>query len=430
MNFETFIFKGYRFNKVTHILELNYSLDDKLDFSETYRFDFDFVKYDQATLDRALQSLFLMAGVSYYKAFLPNQMNLGKITLDQKDAAFFAKTYSKGLGEFFFVNGIAPCKEIPFSANTKVAVVASGESKNNGLLIGIGGGKDSLLSVEALRNADLPVATWSLGHRELLSGLVEKIGLQHFFVERNWDKKLLELNKHGALNGHVPISAIIGCAGIVTAILSGYRDVVVSNEQAANEPTLKYHGVDINHQYSKSQEFEKDFQRHLKKNLGDSVLYYSFLRPLSELYIAELFSKKAWRKYKFSFTSCNRAFRHGNHTISWCGECPKCAFVYMVLAPFISEEELDEIFHKNLLLDISMDETYRNILGISGNKPLECVGEIRDSRAAMSMCQNLYPQLKARFSFDLDDNYDYKKLNGNNMPPAIYQYLVQLIREA
>ena len=430
MNFETFIFKDYRFNKATHILELNYSLDDKLDFSETYHFDFDFVKYDQAALDSALRSLFLMAGVSYYKTFLPKQFNLDKVILDQSEAAFFAKTYSKGLGEFFFVNGLDPFTEIPFKANTKAEIMASSDYQSSGMLIGIGGGKDSLLSIETLRNADFPVATWSLGHRELLSGLVEKIGLRHFFVERNWDEKLLELNQQGALNGHVPISAIIGCAGVVTAILSGYSDVVVSNEQAANEPTLKYRGVDINHQYSKSQEFEEDFQRHLKKTIGGSVRYYSFLRPLSELYIAEIFSKKAWGKYKFSFTSCNRAYRHGNHTIFWCGECPKCAFVYMVLAPFISEEELDEIFHKNLLLDISLDETYRNILGIYGDKPLECVGEIRDSRAAMRLCQNLYPQLKARFSFDLDENYDYKKLSGNSMPPAVYQYLVQLIHEA
>ena len=47
----------------------------------------------------------------------------------------------------------------------------------------------------------------------------------------------------GALNGHVPISAIISSVGVIVAILTGRRDVVVSNEQTANEPTLKYKGV-------------------------------------------------------------------------------------------------------------------------------------------------------------------------------------------
>src|SRR6185503_12653139 len=174
----------------------------------------------------------------------------------------------------------------------------------------------------------------------------------HLWVERAWDRQLLELTKQGALNGHIPISAILACAGIVAAVLSGKRDVVVSNEQSANEPDFTYNGVEINHQYSKSQEFEDDFQKLLQHIFGDELRYYSFLRPLSEMHIAELFAQRWFNTYHDVFSSCNRAFIHTSDRMTWCGTCPKCAFVYLMLTPFIPEEKLNALWNgKNLLLD-------------------------------------------------------------------------------
>jgi len=431
MKYQQFVFKNYNFDAKTKRLDLHYSLDDQLNFTETYTFEFEFADYDPQVLDCALQSLFIMAGVSYYKTFLPSSILLQRGNLTAKEAGFFAKTYQKGLGELFYVNQLNPKPEIKFPGSNKTTELC--ESPNNqGLLIGIGGGKDSLLSVELLRQQpDLRLATWSLGHRSQLEPLIQTIGLPHLWVDRQWDRQLLDLNQQDAYNGHVPLSAILAATGVVVAALSGYRDVVVSNESSASEPNLTYQGVAINHQYSKSLEFEHDFQTHLHDKFGDALRYYSFLRPITEVHIAELFAKYGFDKYHDVFSSCNRAFIHSSHQMSWCGVCPKCAFVFLALTPFLPREKVESLWGgKNLLLDPSLQPLYRNILGIEGNKPLECVGEVKESRAAMRLAQKQYPEIANLYQFDLPTDYDYKALSPHGMPPEAFAILHKALEQA
>ncbi len=259
MKYQTFHFKSYNFDAASKTLTLQYGYDEALTFTETYGFTFDFADYDSASLDRACQLLFFMAGISYYKMYLAPSIAIDKGELDQTTADFLSKTYQQGLGEFFYVNKLDPHTSITFPATSEQKpVTATGK----GLLVGIGGGKDSLVSIERLRSQP-EVATWSLGHRSQLQPLVEVIGLPHYWVERTWDPAIQELNQADAYNGHVPISAIFACVGAVVAVLSGKQQAVVSNENSANEPTLHYQDVAINHQYSKSLAFEK--WRHPKK---------------------------------------------------------------------------------------------------------------------------------------------------------------------
>src|SRR5665213_70533 len=312
MSSSEFVFSGYSFDKPSKTLKLNYAYTDGPSFTESYFFDLDFVDYDNASLDRALKQLHLIGGVSYFKAYMPGKLVVPS-ELSEAESAFYSKTYRKGLGEFFYVNKLDPNTEINFQSSSATLEVTNAGGKD-GLLIGIGGGKDSLTVVEGLRNSGKKLTTWSLNHRPQLEPLINEIGLPHIYVERQIDPRLLELNKAGVLNGHIPISAIIAAVGVVVAILSGNRDVVVGNEATANEPTLKYNGVDINHQYSKTSEFEVDYQELIKGSYGESVRFYSFLRPLSELYIAEIFAKVGFNKYKGVFSSCNRAYTlHSDH---------------------------------------------------------------------------------------------------------------------
>jgi UDP-N-acetyl-alpha-D-muramoyl-L-alanyl-L-glutamate epimerase len=232
---------------------------------------------------------------------------------------------------------------------------------------------------------------------------------------------LAKLNQEGsAYNGHIPISAIFASVGTIVAILTGKCDVVMSNEYSANEPTLEYQGVAINHQYSKSQEFERDYQKLLSILFGDSIRYYSLLRPYSEVRIAELFSQSAFDKYKDVFSSCNRAFVHTSDRMSWCGECSKCAFTFLALSPFIERSQLEAIWGgKNLLLDPELQATYKQLLGIEGDKPLDCVGEVKESRAAMRMAQEKYPELKDLYSFELPEDYDFRAEMPSEIPDDI-----------
>lgn len=425
--YQQFVFEDYDFDRERGVLHLHYAMDDTLRLRETYRFDFDYADYDPDTLDRAIQALFFLAGVSYYKMYIPPEIVVKKGELDREMAEFFSKTYQRGLGEFWFINQLDVRTPVLFPPTTTHVPAVTSDKKGQGALVAIGGGKDSLVSIEILRTRQ-NITTWSLNHRPQLTPLVERIALPHAWVERTWDPKIQELNKKDALNGHIPISAIFACVGVIVAILSGKQDVIMSNEQSANEPTLHYQGVAINHQYSKSQEFERDFQQYLQHTLGDRVRYYSFLRPLSEVRIGELFAEIGFEKYRNVFSSCNRAFVHTSDHMSWCGECSKCAFTYMALAPFVPEEKLELLWNgKNLLLDPELEPTYRKLLGIEGDKPLDCVGDIKESRAAMRLAQEKYPELKDKYDFDIPEDYDFRALGSHEMPEELYDILKQAI---
>lgn len=422
MPFKQFIFEAYDWNIDAKTLTLRYACDDSLHFTEKYHFDFELTnEIDSDALRKAFELLFFVAGVSYYKAYIPPEIVISSGVVDEPTSGFLQRTYQQGLGEFFFVNNLDPHATINFPVNSAGQGSAS-RVDNEGLLIGLGGGKDSLVTVEFLR--DQPkVATWSLNHRKQLQPLVDRVGLPHFWVEREWDKQLLELNAKGAYNGHVPISAIFACVGVIVALLSGYRDVVVSNESSANEPTLQYQGVNINHQYSKSLAYEQDFQAVLSSFMTGGISYFSFLRPLTEVRIAALFARDGFDKYKEVFSSCNKAFTHDSEGLFWDGTCPKCAFVFLALTPFIAREKIENLFSgKNLLLDPELESTYKQLLGIEGDKPLECVGEIKESRAAMRLAQKQYTEL-SKYEFNLPADYDYRHLANHSMPPEIYALL-------
>lgn len=418
-NYSEFIFRSYEFDPDSGVLKLNYAIDDAYKFTETYTFDFSFVAYDYAVLDRALKLLFFVAGVSYYKTYTPPRIKILQGEIDSHLAKFLSKTYQKGLGEFWYVNRLDPKTPVIFPITGPESLNTS-SNDGEGLLVGIGGGKDSLTSVELLHQQNMPMTTWSLNHRPQLTPLIERIDLPHAWVERAWDPKLVGLVTQGAYNGHIPISAIFAAVGVIVAILTGKRDVVTSNEQSANEPTLHYKGVPINHQYSKSEEFEKDFQAYLAHSFGDTIRYYSFLRPLSELKIAELFAAHGFTKYKDVFSSCNRAYVHTSRHMSWCGLCTKCAFTFLILSPFLPRRELEALFGgKNLLLESDLMPTFKQLLGIEGDKPLECVGEIKESRAAMRLAQQIYPEL-AGYRFDLPEGYDFRAIGTHSMPEEIW----------
>lgn len=428
--YQEFIFEDYTFDDTKNVLELHYSYDGQLHFTETYRFDFQAVSYEPAALDRAFQALFFIAGVSYYKMYLAPSIVVKKGQLDPQGAQFFSKTYQQGLGEFFFVNQLDPHTSVPFPATVEhLEPLPAPAVQPHGQLVAIGGGKDSLVTVEMLLGKT-DISTWSLNHRPQLTPLVERIGLPHYWVERTWDPKIQELNQQDALNGHIPISAIFACVGTIVAVLAGKQDVVVSNEQTANEPTLHYKGVAINHQYSKSQPQERAYQEYLRSTLGGRARYYSFLRPLTEVRIAEIFAHSGFDKYKDVFSSCNRAFVHGSDHLFWDGTCSKCAFVFMALAPFVPRSELEQLFHgKNLLLDPALEPTYRQLLGIEGDKPLECVGDVKESREAMQLAFEQYPELRSKYQFEIPAGYNYRTLAGHEMPPEIFALFTAALAE-
>jgi hypothetical protein len=297
-------------------------------------------------------------------------------------AAFVERVYINGLGEFAFENKLQlqhrihiPCSPEPEQDPTATLMP--------GTVVALGGGKDSLVSVETMRQAQVGFRVISVGQSTLIDEVADATGVEHIRIGRRLSPVLFQLNDAGAYNGHVPISAIL--AGIMSAgaLLYGYDRVVMSNEHSAEAANLVLDdGFEVNHQFSKSLRFEKDFQQLIKHQVLPGLSYFSLLRPLSELEIARRFAEL--HQYHRTFSSCNANFRLANEgDRRWCRNCPKCRFVFLALAPFLEPEAMVGIFGSNLLDDPDQLTGYRELLGLAGFKPFECVGEIDESRAAL-----------------------------------------------
>ena len=437
--YERFIFENYIFSPEEKKLTLNYSLDEKVNFSETIVFDFEFTDYNPNALDKALFGVFVMCGISYFKAYLPQKIEFKNSGLTDSQKLFFGKIYTYGLGEFFYRNRIDPNGKINFEFDKKTESKPISLPNLSGSLVPIGGGKDSITTAEILKKNNEDFETWTVGDYPFFAPMLEKIGKQHLKVRRTIDPQLFKLNNDGALNGHIPISAILAFLGVASAILRGKKNVILSNENSANEPTLEFNGVSVNHQYSKSLEFESDFQGYVHTQISSDVNYFSFLRPLSELKIAELFCNICLEKYAHSFSSCNTNFKIRNwdfetqnwkstgKDICWCKKCPKCAFVFILFSPFIKRDKLIEIFRGNLFADESLYPTFAELLGQTESKPFECVGEIEEVKRALQLAKETghWPELE-KFPTEKSDYNEHEW--HTNLMPQYFEYMLKDFR--
>jgi hypothetical protein len=254
-------------------------------------------------------------------------------------------------------------------------------------LVAVGGGKDSCVSFEVLRRATEEgageeVVLFNIGGHRAARDCAATAGMPLVVARRALDAGLGELNRSGALNGHVPVTAIVSLVAVAQAIVTGADEVVFSNERSANVGSFVANGLPVNHQYSKGLAAERLLRAALAEVTGE-LTYYSLLRPLSEVQIGAVFARL--EPYLPVFTSCNAAFRleEGRRVDRWCGHCPKCRFVFLVLAPFVSRERLVGIFGKDMLADGDQIGGYRELLGLTGFKPFECVGEVEESQVAL-----------------------------------------------
>ncbi len=422
--YKEFLFTGYKFNKKTGELSLRYSLDNEVNFEEKVFFDVskvDFNLIDKNLLENAFFNLHLIAGISYYKTYCPPRLVVETGRLSKAQIKFWEKLYTFGLGEFFYKNQIDFRElvnlESAESANFKVQtennklILASSEARkspeskphfeesdelnniphlaspkrggiNSRCLVPIGGGKDSLVTAELLKKGGFDFTFYSLDESVPQRETAKIAGKDYFSVKRKLAPKLFELNEQGAYNGHIPISAYFAFLSLATSILYGYDYIVLSNEHSANYGNLDYLGMNINHQYSKSLEFEQDFNDYVHHHITTEIQYFSLLRPYYELKIAKIFSH--YPQYFSKFTSCNANFKIIEQKIStkWCCSCPKCAFVYTILAPFISREKMMEVFGKNLFEEEKLKDLFLELLGVQDNKPFECVGTAEEVAVA------------------------------------------------
>lgn len=334
-------------------------------------------------VQRALRLLHLFAGVSYYKAAVPEQVRIDSYSIDADTAALVETVYLNGLGEFAYRNGLNLRGRFRLPVDGQ-AFDAPAVGLREHALVAIGGGKDSLVSIEALRTLGIAETVTWIGGSQLIRACAERTGLPTLNIGRTLAPELFELNRQGAWNGHIPVTAVNSAIMVLAALLQGVDQVVFSNERSASYGSQIPGTGEVNHQWSKGWAFEQAFGEHLEKHVAADLHYYSLLRPLSELAVARQFARTDF--YDAHFSSCNRNFHIlGERPVNrWCGVCPKCHFVFLALAPFMPKTRLVRIFGRNLLDDMEQAGGFDALLEFQDHKPFECVGEGRESRAAMA----------------------------------------------
>jgi len=344
---------------------------------------------------RLVAGLHLLLGVSYWKLYCPPHVYL-PYQLSEIEARFWTTVYRKGLGEFFYRNqlDLSSCPVFPTTASQPVPVWLP-DKPSEAALIGIGGGKDSFVAAELMREESVAVTAFIVETQRqspLLKEAVAALNMPVLAVRRELDPQLLE-DLPGLHRGHVPVSAIYAWLGYLIAVTFGKKYVAVGNEQSSNEGNIEYQGEVINHQWSKSSEFETFFQDYARQVLTPDVHYFSLLRPFSELRIARMFAR--YTQYFPVFSSCNRNFTAaGDRPIDqlgghgrWCCACPKCVFTFLLLAAQLPRPQLLAVFGSNLLDDARLTDIYRDILGFGKLKPFDCVGTFAEARAALYLAR-------------------------------------------
>jgi hypothetical protein len=356
-------------------------------FTERFTFEHAGDWADPAVL-AAVRILYLLAGVSYYKTSAAPVIDLGELETSAPERDFLRAFYVNGLGEFAYRNGLDLRALRLESRDAAAAPPAAFDPEPGRPLIPFGGGIDSIVTVEALAG-DHPDAALCVveppGDRfAAIEDAAALTGLPVTRITRQIDPLVRRSAELGFLNGHVPVTAIITAAALVAAVLERRDAVVLSNEWSASVPTVVADGVAVNHQWSKGEEFERAFGDLVLSALGPGISVFSYLRPRSELWVAQQFALLT--PYHRAFRSCNRAFHQdpAQRLDHWCGRCDKCCFIDLVLAPFLGRAELEAVFAGNEpLQDPTNEERFRALLGLgSGGKPFECVGDTDECRAA------------------------------------------------
>lgn len=318
--------------------------------------------------------------ISYWKSACPPQVIIKGQKLNAEQVSWWKNVYFQGLGEFFYTNRIETSKEKFMTVSSfGETITPQSISLDETVIVPVGGGKDSVVTLELLKKTE-QIRPFIMNPRGATLECIHVAGFENDeFVEvnRRLDPLLLDLNAQGFLNGHTPFSALLAFYSLLVSAIAGHRNIALSNESSANEPTVA--GTEVNHQYSKSFAFESDFRDYVKAYISADFNYFSFLRPLNELTIAQKFAEHV--KYYPVFKSCNV----GSKTDVWCCNCSKCLFAYTILSPFIPEIEMVHIFGKNLFELPQMLGFLKELTGIAEVKPFECVGTIDEVNAALHM---------------------------------------------
>ncbi len=410
--FDTFYIEHAEFDFESLLCKLHYSFDKKVFFTEQINFKaewFDLRKdIKKEIIENMTFHILIAFWISYYKLQPTKKIIVESWYLDEKQTLFWRKFYINGLGEFFYKNDMDFTNLCFFESTWKKVYEKTTIDLSEKYLVPIGGGKDSivttiLLDEEGKTSKITPFIFWKSDR--IKNDFLEIYWKKALLIQRKLSPKLFEMNEVGYLNWHVPITGLISFVLILTSYLYDYKHIVFSNERSANIGNTEFYGNMINHQYSKSEEFENDFSEYIANYISPDINYFSYLRQNSELEIARIFSKKG-KKYFTSFSSCNANFKieWKIQNTRWCNNCPKCLFVYTIMRPFISDSEVKDIWWEELFEKKELETLFKEIIWLSGFKPFECVWEIEEAILASQLSQEKFKKIPHLLQILEDEN--------------------------
>jgi UDP-N-acetyl-alpha-D-muramoyl-L-alanyl-L-glutamate epimerase len=432
-----FIYNSYSWKISGNILKIgfNFTISPSIQFHPVIHISgtSNFHKLPKEQMNNIVFHLGMIELFSYWKATCSPTIIIKTGRLDKEQIKWWNKLLINGMGEYFYKNKIdftIPNFTTIKAQSTKVYKPFISSVTDSYLML-FGGGKDSLVAYEILKKAHKKIVPLWLN--PLLNyGKIQEAGSTPpaITVKRIIDPQLIKLNQQGYLNGHVPFSAYLAFLSLIISTISGYKYMVTANEKSSDEANVKYFGQNINHQYSKTWEFEKDFNLYINKYITLDISYFSAIRPLFELQVAKLFSK--YPKYFDAFNSCNKFMKINK----WCDGCPKCLSVNLLLSPFLSQEKLIEIFGNDLLGNKNLLSLYKQLIGAKFPKPFECVSTYEENKIASYLVYRKLlkenkplPELIKYFVAEIFlKSYDWEKRSRqimthwqdkHNIPPAL-----------
>ncbi|WP_060722618.1 hypothetical protein [Pseudonocardia sp. EC080625-04] len=389
----TFVYSGMRFDSANGIAEFTYTHEGaarRLCFTEVVEFPLPENGIAAGSLEvfeRALELLYVAVGTVYYKTVAPENVTVDAVALAPAAARWAEQLYRQGLAEFAYRWTLEHVLDLPVRTRHRAP---SSFCLDNGVgdrlpVIGMGGGRDSIVALESVIAVGVEPATFTVTKQSTMPQLARGPG-SAFSIVRRPDPRMTQMLADNVLRiGHVPVTAINSTAGVALSVLHGLGPVVMANERSAAEGNVTWRGRTVNHQWSKTMAAEMLFDQAVQEHVGVSTACFSLLGGLSELAISRMFAST--NSYDGLLTSCNVAARSNRQDppLRWCKNCAKCRFVFLGLAPFMDPARLVGIFGHDLLNDVTQLGGFRELVGLAGHKPFECVGEISEARVAVAM---------------------------------------------
>jgi len=405
------------------------------------------VRKSRSTMS-CLRALHLALGISYYKSSMPSTIE-HSYQMDDIEARFWNEVFINGLGEFLYVNQIPVDRLAKFKpqAGRQIEYEASEVSFDKGSLLGVGGGKDSIVARELLRELNLSCSGFVLASQDAVGVTIQVssvMGIDLLIVKRYLDQNLISFQQlDGNYKGHVPVSLFFALCGSLLASIYGFSHVILADEASSSIPRINWQGRMINHQWSKSLEFELKFKQYVHSFITDSIDYFSIIRQLSSVAVAKLFA--SYPNYFTAFTSDNFVFRidaSKRPSGRWSLESPKTLSSFILLAPWMSVEEVLNIFEQNLFDFAELETMFLSLFAIGSPQPLDCVGTVDELQVSLNLIyqQSKFidsPLMQLAIRHNLIDGRDYKSLlkdllelsEESAIPATINTRLTKLLTE-